>query len=375
MRSFKHISFNDRLKIEVLRKAGHTPKEIAEILHFHISTIYRELKRGQFEALNSDLTTEIRYSPDIAQEYMNGVLSAKGADLKIGNEKEFADRIEEIIINEGYSPAAALAKVKEEGIDFTVCVTTLYSYIDKGIFYNLTLKNLPEKRKGEKKHKRKTTQKRATKGESIENRPEEIDTRETFGHWEMDTVVGARGVSKKSLLVLTERKTRKEIIFLLKEHTAAAVVKALDRLERKTGAAFRKIFKTITVDNGSEFADWQGMERSKRNKKNRTKVYYCHPYSSWERGSNENQNKLVRRHIPKGVNFDDKTQGDIDNIAEWINNYPRRLFEYQSAEKLYNDELRKLQLKRTSKEAAVFVRPFLNTHNSISRAGSGTNTH
>ena len=120
MRSFKHISFNDRLKIEVLRKAGHTPKEIAEILHFHISTIYRELKRGQFEALNSDLTTEIRYSPDIAQEYMNGVLSAKGADLKIGNEKEFADRIEEIIINEGYSPAAALAKAKEEGIDFTV---------------------------------------------------------------------------------------------------------------------------------------------------------------------------------------------------------------------------------------------------------------
>lgn len=235
-----------------------------------------------------------------------------------------------------------MAKVKEEGIDFTVCVTTLYSYIDKGIFYNLTLKNLPEKRKGEKKHKRKTTQKRATKGESIENRPEEIDTRETFGHWEMDTVVGARGVSKKSLLVLTERKTRKEIIFLLKEHTAAAVVKALDRLERKTGAAFRKIFKTITVDNGSEFADWQGMERSKRNKKNRTKVYYCHPYSSWERGSNENQNKLVRRHIPKGVNFDDKTQGDIDNIAEWINNYPRRLFEYQSAEKLYNDELKKI---------------------------------
>lgn len=342
MRTFKHFTFNDRLRLEVLKKAGHKPKEIAEILHFHVSTIYRELKRGEFEALNSDLTTETRYSPDIAQEYMNGVLTAKGADLKIGNEKEFADRIEDIIINEGYSPAAALAKVKAEGIDFTVCVTTLYSYIDKGVFLNLTLKDLPEKRKGEKRTKRKTTQKRATKGESIENRPEEIDTREKFGNWEMDTVVGARGVSKKSLLVLTERKTRKEIIFLLKEHTAAAVVKALDKLERKMGAKFREIFKTITVDNGSEFADWEGMERSKRTKKKRTKIYYCHPYSSWERGSNENQNKLVRRHIPKGVNFDDKTQGDIDNIAEWINNYPRRLFEYQSAEKLYNDELKKI---------------------------------
>lgn len=342
MRTFKHFTFNDRLRLEVLKKAGHKPKEIAEILHFHVSTIYRELKRGEFEALNSDLTTETRYSPDIAQEYMNGVLTAKGADLKIGNEKEFADRIEDIIINEGYSPAAALAKVKAEGIDFTVCVTTLYSYIDKGVFLNLTLKDLPEKRKGEKRTKRKTTQKRATKGESIENRPEEIDTREEFGNWEMDTVVGARGVSKKSLLVLTERKTRKEIIFLLKEHTAAAVVKALDKLERKTGAKFREIFKTITVDNGSEFADWEGMEQSKHTKKKRTKIYYCHPYSSWERGSNENQNKLVRRHIPKGVNFDDKTQGNIDDIAEWINNYPRRIFKYKTAEQLYNEELEKI---------------------------------
>lgn len=342
MRTFKHFTFNDRLRLEVLKKAGHKPKEIAEILHFHVSTIYRELKRGEFEALNSDLTTETRYSPDIAQEYMNGVLIAKGADLKIGNEKEFADRIEDIIINEGYSPAAALAKVKAEGIDFTVCVTTLYSYIDKGVFLNLTLKDLPEKRKGEKRTKRKTTQKRATKGESIENRPEEIDTREKFGNWEMDTVVGARGVSKKSLLVLTERKTRKEIIFLLKEHTAAAVVKALDKLERKMGAKFREIFKTITVDNGSEFADWEGMERSKRTKKKRTKIYYCHPYSSWERGSNENQNKLVRRHIPKGVNFDDKTQGDVDNIAEWINNYPRRIHQYRTAEQLYNEELERM---------------------------------
>lgn len=342
MRTFKHFSFNDRLRLEVLLKAGHKPEEIAEILHFHVSTIYREIQRGQYEALNSDLTTEKRYSPDIAQEYMNGILAAKGADLKIGNEQAFADRIEEIIIKDGYSPAAALAKVKAEGYDFSICVTTLYSYIDKGVFLSLTMKQLPEKRKGEKKHKRKATQKRATKGESIENRPDEINTREEFGHWEMDTVVGARGASKKSLLVLTERKTRKEIIFLMKEHTSAAVVKAIDRLERKLGKKFREIFKSITVDNGSEFADWEGMERSRRSKKKRTKIYYCHPYSSWERGSNENQNKLVRRHIPKGVNFDDKTQGDIDDIAEWINNYPRRLHEYRTAEELYNKEMEKI---------------------------------
>lgn len=335
----KQLTYNDRLQLEVLIKAKHTKDEIAHILDFHISTIYRELRRGQFEALNSDLTKEIRYSPDIAQQHKEEVLAAKGAGLKIGNEQAFADRIEEIIINEGYSPAAALAKMKDEGFEFSICVTTLYSYIEKGVFVNLTLKDLPEKRKGEKKRKRKTTQKRATKGESIEKRPDEINTREEFGHWEMDTVVGARGVSKKSLLVMTERKTRKEIIFLLKSHTSAAVVKTLDRLERKFGKKFRDIFKSITVDNGSEFADWEGMERSKRSKKKRTKIYYCHPYSSWERGSNENQNKLVRRHIPKGFNFDDKTQGDIDSIAEWINNYPRRLHGYRTAEELYNKEI------------------------------------
>lgn len=342
MRTFKQFTYNDRLRLEVLMKAKHTPKEIADILHFHVSSIYREIRRGQFEALNNDLTKEIRYSPDIAQQHKEAVLAAKGADLKIGSEQEFADRIEEVIIKDGYSPAAALAKVKAQTPGFSICVTTLYSYIDKGIFLNLTLKHLPVKRNGEKKRKRKTTvQKRATKGESIENRPEEVKDREVFGHWEMDSVIGSRGTSKKTLLVLTERKTRKEMIALLKNHSSAEVVKALDRLERRLGdRAFRNIFKSITVDNGTEFADWEGMERARRNKKKRTKIFYCHPYSSWERGSNENQNKLVRRHIPKGVNFDDKTQGDIDHIEEWINNYPRRLHNYKTAEELYMEELK-----------------------------------
>lgn len=121
------------------------------------------------------------------------------------------------------------------------------------------------------------------------------------------------------------------------------VVKTLDRIERKMGTpTFRKIFKTITVDNGCEFMDCKGMERSKRTQGKRTKIYYCHPYSSWERGSNENQNRLVRRHVPKGVDFDNKTQGNIVYIENWINTYPRRLFGYRSAEDLYNEELKNL---------------------------------
>ena len=202
--------------------------------------------------------------------------------------------------------------------------------------------NLPVK-KNEKKKYDKVRRTRAQKGDSIEKRPEVVNTRETFGHWEMDTVVGLRGKSKKSLLVLTERKTRKEIIMELKRHTAAEVVKSLNKLERKWGKMFYKVFKTITVDNGSEFADSEGMEKAARRKGSRVKLYYCHPYSSCERGSNENQNRMIRRHVPKGTDFDTVSGDTVKQIEIWINNYPRRLFNYGTAEERFNEEMAKLE--------------------------------
>ena len=175
-------------------------------------------------------------------------------------------------------------------------------------------------------------QTRAAAGTSIEKRPDEVEERKEFGHWEMDSVIGKRGKSKNSLLVLTERKTRAEIIFKLPEHTAAEVVSAVDRLERKWGELFKQVFKTITVDNGSEFADAEGLQRSIINEgEKRTKVYYCHPYSSWERGTNEVTNKMIRRKIPKGTNFDDRTEEEVESIENWINGYPRKIHGYHSA--------------------------------------------
>ena len=159
----------------------------------------------------------------------------------------------------------------------------------------------------------------------------------------MDSVIGQRGKSKNTLLVLTERKTRDEIIFKLPDHTDEAVVAALDRLERKWGDMFRQIFKTITVDNGSEFADVAGLERSVLAEgEKRTHLYYCHPYSSWERGTNEVTNKMVRRKVPKGTNFDDKTDEEIEKIEDWINNYPRRIHDYHTAAERFNEEIAKL---------------------------------
>lgn len=275
--------------------------------------------------------------------------SSRGTQLKIGNDIAYANYIEDKIVNEDYSPAAVLGELKAQGkegdFSVTVCVTTLYSYIDKGIFLKLSNKNLPVKKNKKRNYKKvQRQQKRTAAGESIDKRPKEIDTREEFGNWEMDSVLGKRGKSKNTLLVLTERKTRNEIIFKLPDHTDEAVVAALDRLERKWGAdMFKRVFKTITVDNGSEFADAEGLQRSIINEgEKRTKVYYCHPYSSWERGTNEVTNKMIRRKIPKGTNFDDRTEEEVESIENWINGYPRKIHGYHSAGELFEEEVKQL---------------------------------
>ncbi len=344
MRKFKQMTHNDRIKMEALLNAGHSKAEVAEQLHFHRSNIYREYDKGKYIHRNSDYTEEERYSSDLGQKAHDYAQEGKGRALKIGNDRELAEYIESKIVDDKFSPEAALAEVERSGIEFktTISVRTLYRYIDNGIFLKLTNKDLPIKSKKKKHNKKIKVQKRASAGESIENRPEEVESRKIFGHWEMDTVKGQRGITKSCMLVLTERKTRDEIVIKLKDQTSASVVEALDRLEKKWGDMFCSVFRSITVDNGVEFADYEGMEKSVLKEGKRTFVFYCHPYSSWERGTNENNNRLIRRHIPKGVDFDNRTDEEIAFIEEWINNYPRGIFEYKTSAELFEEELRKL---------------------------------
>lgn len=342
---FKHLSQNDRIKMETMLNSDHKVVEVAEYLHVHRSTIYREIKRGEYTHRNSDYTEETRYSSDLGQKNHDWNAQGKGRNIKIGNDRPLAEYIEGKIIEDKYSPEAALAAAAESGIEFTtsISVRTLYRYIDKGIFLKLTNKDLPVKGKRKKHNKRVRVQKRASAGESIENRPDEVKDREIFGHWEMDTVKGKQGVTKSCMLVLTERKTRDEIIVKLPDQKAASVVEAIDRLERKWGDMFTKVFRSITVDNGVEFSDYEGLERSVLHEgEKRTFAFYCHPYSSWERGSNENNNRLIRRHIPKGEDFDEKQDRDIEYIENWINNYPRGIFGFKTSAQLFEEEIRKL---------------------------------
>ncbi|MCI2057111.1 MAG: IS30 family transposase [Oscillibacter sp.] len=332
---WKHLTETDRYRIEKYRKEGMKVSEIADKLRVHRSTIYNELKRGMCIQQTYDYRFEERYCPDVAERRYRENLKAKGAVEKIGNDHKLAEYLEGLMLNDNYSPAAALEKVKADGYAVPICKGTLYNYIRKGVFYSLTMEDLPCKgvHKQEYHHVKAA---RAPAGESIEMRDDDINERQEPFHWEMDTVVGKRKKSKV-LLVMTERMTRFELIFLLAGKKAEYVVAALDSLEKKMGTErFREMFRSITIDNGSEFADCAGMERSALvDGEKRTDCYYCHPYSSWERGSNECQNKMIRRHFPKGTDFDDVTEEQVQYVQDWMNNYPRKLLSWNTAGTLF----------------------------------------
>lgn len=337
----KHIKEYERYMIESWLKDGMKVKDIAQRLGKHYNTIYYEIKKGLTEQLVNNWSgkTELVYFADVAQRITKERGQNKGRDLKIGNDYALAEYIEHLIIDMRYSPYAVVQSIKKKGCFTTdICEATLYSYIDSGLFLNISNKNLPIKGNRKQKHdkvivKRPSNKKPSEK--SIENRPKEIRNRDTYGHWEMDTVYSGKGKDKSKccLLVLTERMTLDEYVLKMPDRTLPSTVKALDRLERSMGyKAFTERFKTITADNGSEFGNADLIERSATRKgKNRTTVYFCHPYSSYERGSNENQNKLVRRWIPKGDDIGNHSPEEIRFIQDWINDYPRKKYNGMSA--------------------------------------------
>ena len=334
-RKNKHLNERERYKIEILLKEKMKPRDIAKRLGRTTRTIERERKRGTIILLNSDLTYREEYCADVAQRDYLDLSKNKGPGLKIGKDHELAKHIEKKIVEDKYSPDAVIGEIRQKKKKFatTICTKTLYNYIDQGVFANITNKNLPVKKNRKKgEYNKVRISHNNLKGTSIEERPEYIETRKEYGHWEMDCVVGKRKGSGNALLVLTERKYREQIIIKMSNQKQNSVIKALDKLEKQYKKRFKGKFKTITVDNGVEFLDYKSMERSIKNiDEERTKIYYCHPYSSWERGSNENANRLIRRFIPKGADIERFTNKMIKFIEDWINNYPRRIFDYKSS--------------------------------------------
>ena len=152
-RSYKTFNKKKRDKLEALYNAGFPVKRIAEELGYTHQAIYHELKRGYYMHRNSDWTETRKYSADKAQLSADINATAKGAPLKLGNDRTFASYVESKILK-GYSPNAILLEIREKGLKFQtkVCRVTLYSYIDKGVFLHVSNKNLLRKGNSKKKH-------------------------------------------------------------------------------------------------------------------------------------------------------------------------------------------------------------------------------
>lgn len=342
-RKGKHLDQAERIQIEGLLKAKVSPAEIARVLGRHVRTIEREIKKGMVERLNTDLTTSRVYNADRAQDVHDLNATAKGPDLKLGAHHKAVEFIREQIIDEQCSPDVVAHRMDEQKHGCEVCTSTIYSYIDQGLIEGVSNESLLEKPRRRTRRNNpvvRKPKKHSARRKSIEKRPEEVENREVFGHWEIDLVVGGKGTSTTALLTLVERKTRKMIIRKVPDRTQDSVLKALASMERSMGAgAFRTIFKTITADNGSEFLDVEAMEKSAFSQKQRTKLFYAHPYASWERGSNENGNRMIRRFIAKGKDIARFSRDRVQEIEEWINRYPRKILDFQTAEERYVLEL------------------------------------
>ncbi|MBD5492063.1 MAG: IS30 family transposase [Lachnospiraceae bacterium] len=334
----KYLTYEERFYIEKSLKDNTDPKKIAKTLGKHFTTIYKEIEKGTVTFMNSDLTYRQEYCADAAQRITEERGHNKGIMYKLANDKPLLSRIAMLIKDKHYSPYAVLQTIKKETPEaLSMCETTLYKYIHLGLIPGVSDADLYIKaNKKPKKKKEKETRSCFKKPpeKSIIYRPEDISNRETYGHWEVDTVYsGSNCKSKTALLVLTERKTLEEYYIRMADRTLASVISAFDDLEKHMGLeAFQKKFKTMTADNGSEFGDGSQIERSATILgQTRTQVFFCHPYSSYERGQNENQNRFVRRWVKKGGDLSAYTPEEWEQITEWVNNYPRRKYNGMSA--------------------------------------------
>lgn len=328
MKFFRRMTWTDRLIIERLFNKGASYRAIADKTGFTVGAVYREVQRGLYEHLDSATYKMLRkYSAQIADDDAQFQSTARCGVVKLGHNYEYAETVSNRI-KSGESPDSIVGSLRACG-EWTVSTTTLYRYIEAGYIPGVENSNLYVKGKRKRKNG-KVRAKKAPVGESIEKRPQIVLDRSTFGHWEMDCVIGKAKGNGQTLLVLTERFTRFEIIFKLSAKTALNVNSIVESTLSKYPDG---TFKSITVDNGSEFSSAYKLP---------VPVYYCHAYASCERGSNENCNRLVRRFFPKGESMAQRTQADADVAAHYINAMHRKILGYRTAEECFNEQLEKL---------------------------------
>ena len=347
----KHLSFNmyEFIQSEYNRfiskknniKKTEFMKNLAKTVGTSLSNLYEIINDGLITILGYELEEIIEFSASSAWNKR----SKKSIESN-ASKKDIAKPFIELVIKEFRSKMNInsideiindLKRNRPDEIEgmITICTATFYNYVDAEKIPNFDKYELPMKMKRTKENEPRKGKTKG-KGDSIELRPFKPDDRSEFGHWEADLIVG--GTKEKqtgAVLTLVERQTRHLLTVKLKNKTKKGVVKAFHKLAKLyPDFSAKDVFKTITFDNGSEFSDFKKIAKYLK-----ASIYFAHPYSSWERGSNENCNRLLRLFFPKGCNFSNYTEDDIMTATELINNKIRKILGYKSSLDLFNDQL------------------------------------
>lgn len=329
----KHLSYDDRMTIQLRLQDGWSAYRIAKhALHCASNTVRNEMKRGTVWLYHGKVA---RYKAKAGQAAYSAHRENCRRQYQSLEKAQFVHYVTQRFQEDGWSLDACFGRAVQSGLfsrEEVVCTKTLYNYVDLGL---MPIKNidLPQKlRRKPAKHYDRAYKKEF--GRKIEERASIIENREEFGHWETDLVIGTKSGEDMVLLTLLERKSRNFQVMRVANKTSAAVMQVFEQLRNYYGNAFGNVFKTITTDNGSEFSRLSELESVAT-----TLVYYAHPYSSWEKGSVERHNGLLRRFIPKGKRIDSFSPEDISAVEMWCNQLPRKLLGYRTPEEMFEAEM------------------------------------
>jgi IS30 family transposase len=302
--------------LAALRRQGHSQAEIARSLGRHRSTVCREVRRNSSRS-------DGRYRAFTAQERTNGRRSRSRRNQRF-SAADFA-LVDDLLCRQ-WSPEQVVGHLARSGL-LSISHETIYRHVwrDKregGLLYTHL--------RGAKKRRRKRYGAYDSRGRlagkrMISERPPEVEARERVGHWEADTVAGAG--SKDCVMTLVERKTGLVLVGKLADKTAGGLSRRLARLIRGAGRV-----ETVTADNGTEFHDYPRVERLTG-----AAFYFARPYHSWERGSNENANGLIRQYLPKGMSMAGLSQHQCNAIARKLNTRPRKRLGFRTPLECFNE--------------------------------------
>jgi len=318
--SYKHLTQEQRYHIQAYKSAGYANKDIAKEIGVHPSTISREIKRNKGEIFG------IYFAFEAHEKYKKRVQEQSSkANLKLTPNN--IALIKKYLIQD-YSPEQISATLKLKH-NVAISYVTIYSFIyenklNGGVLY----KHLRQKTKRRAKYG-KAQKRRIPDRISIENRPPIVDEKTRVGDFEADTIIG-KG-KKGAIVTIVDRKSMYVKLSLPVSKRANIVASEMIRL---LGRFKGKVY-TITTDNGLEFAHHKVVS-----KKLKCDYYFCHPYSSWERGLNENINGLIRQYIPKGSSFENLSAKDIKRIENRLNHRPRKSLGWRTPYEVFYEKIK-----------------------------------